>query len=387
MATFPVQPGMADILDNPNGAMMAAPPQNPQEVEGRKKAWQHVLDDPNVKSSILRMGLNLLQGREQGESTMQAVGRTGLDAMDFYGFKTELDRKREIDERALQMDEKRTNASVARDESLTRSTDQQTGQRTVEFKEWESQAEIRKGTARQQYQNLVTQGKTAEAQALKAQFEADEAKRFQDYKAANPDAVNASYQATLDLPKAELKATNARANASNASAAASMENVTASKEGREATPAWIAALPDEEARLYAMANKDVKTQAEINADILAGAHKYITTSSTRGSADLSGFEGMADSLITQWSSLDPKEQSKYKHFDDWVNQTQQMTVGKSAGTVLAIAKQKLAAGGGASASTGIPLAPQDPSQRVEGQVYTNQNGQKAKWTGKGWVPQ
>ena len=384
MAAFPLQPGMADILDNPAGKFDAPVPQNPQEVDGRKKAWQHVLDDPNVKSSILRMGLNLMQGREEGENLGGAIGRTGLDAMDFYGFKTEQDRKRAIDERALQLDERQGEASINRDVAATEASKQDTAQKKVEFTEWEAQANVRKQKAEQEVKNLITQGKTAEAQALKTSYEADELKRFQAFKDANPDAVDASFEATLKLPTAELGAVKARANASNASAAASMESVKDSREGRTAKPAWIAAMPDDEAQLYAMAHKDSKTQSQINTDIALGLHKNITSKNDPRSADDSGFEGMADSLITMYNALDPKEKSRYSSFDDWVTQTKQATVGKSLGSVLRIANQKLATGGGAApaASTAPPAPP--AGQRVEGQVYQTPRGDM-KWTKDGWI--
>jgi hypothetical protein len=386
MAAFPLQPGMADVLDGGGAAQMtAAPPQNPQEVEGRKAAWQQVLDDPNVKSAILRMGLNLMQGREQGESTMGAIGRTGIDAMDFYGFKTELDRKRALDERGMKLDERRADASIARDESLTTATNQQTSQEQAKFAEWTSQADLRKQKAQQEVQTLIAQGKSAEAQALKAKFEADEMAQFQAFKEANPALANASYTATLEAPVAQVRADKARANASNASAAASMEQVDASKESRAATPAWIAALPDEEARTYAMVHKGTKTQPQIEQEIAAGMHHGTSRKFDTSTATTSGFEGMADSLILLYSQLDPIEKSRYKSFDDWVLETQQATVGKSTGEVLRIAKAKLAQGGGAPAAQPAPASQAPaPGQRVEGQTYQTPRG-PMKWTKEGWI--
>lgn len=120
--------------------LFTAPPATPEEFVQRKSAWQEILNEPNAKAAILRMGLNMLRGTQGNESTGGAIARNALDAMDYYGAANELDQKKlqETEQRALE--KKQKEASIAQTEVQTAGAIQTNKQQAAQNQEWANSA-------------------------------------------------------------------------------------------------------------------------------------------------------------------------------------------------------------------------------------------------------
>lgn len=376
MAVFGQNENLSAVLDNPAGQMQGELPKTQGEVEQRKGAWSQLLDDPNAKSALFRMGLQMMRGTEPGEGGLAATARAGMDAMDYFAVKNELDRKREREGKKDALEEKRVTADIAQSEASTASTAQSTQQNQVKFDEWKTEAGNRKQKSDLEVQNLIRSGRTEEARLKKAEFEANEAKLRNAFIEANPELRNSSFAAELQLPTAQLNKEKAATNAQNASAAASMESVQTSKDDRTARPAWIKNLPDEEAQLYAMTQKDLKSQEEINADIVNGLHKGISRKNDKTTTTQDGITGMAQALVNEYENLSPAEKDKHPLFDKWVQDVKPTTVGASLGAVLSAAKAMRESRGTSTGTTPPPLETWLPAARKANPRFTDQQLQE-----------
>jgi hypothetical protein len=360
METFG-QPSMASVV-NPQpemAAMQTAPPTTPQELDSRKSLWGQLLDDPNMKSSLLRMGMQMMQGQRPNESALGATARAGMDAMDYYGVKNELDRKRAREAGKDTLEANRVNADIRQTDAATANTEQTTSQNAAKFAEWQGFEQQRKDEAKLKIDNLTREGKTQDAQLAKTEYERDALKRKADFIAAHPELADKANSAELEMPVAALAKEKAQTNQAQAATGASVAATDVSKEALKqsqeknaATPAWIAALGDEEAQLYAQANKDHKTQSQIMADIAGGLHKGISRKNDKSGTSIEGYEGMAQALMLEWQALPPAQKIKEGSFDTWVQNNKQAPVGQATGNVLLRAKQILEQSG--SPSSGAP---------------------------------
>jgi hypothetical protein len=336
--------GFSDIINNDNAQLRSAPiPQQPQEVEQRRGQWNQLLEDPNAKSALFRMGLNLLRGNYQGESTAGAIGRTAMDAMDFYGFRNELERKRQMEQQRFGLESRQANANIAR-------TEQATSQESAKFAEWKQGASQRQEVAQLEIDNLRRQGKTEEARAKEAEFKVAEAERKAEFIKQNPELADQAMRDELALPTAELRQTEAQTRASNASAAnanasaqRTKQTAQAEQEELDAMPAWIRALPSPEAQTYAIANRD-KPQSEIMAGLDRGEHFRFVKPSATSAADAGAYDALADSIITQYKARGKPGES----IDTFVTNNYNVTLGKSAGAVMQRIQEKMGQGGTAT---------------------------------------
>lgn len=354
MDTIPGQeqaplPGFDTIVNAPQGQMMSAgAPKTPDEAASRKAQWDQLLSDPNAKGALLRMGLNLMRGTRTGESPLGAIGRTGIDAMDYYGQKTELDRQRDVAAKKLALETKDTTSRI---DARQQTTDQE----RQKFDEWKTGAEQRKQKADLEVQNLQRSGRLEEARIKKAEFDAQEAQAKQDFIKANPGAQQRGWLAELDKPVAELAQTRAQTAASAASTAATQQKTKQAQAEYDAMPNWIRVIPDEEARTYANAMKSSKTQSEIEADIAAGKHVGTTNKGARwgaGTAPGMEYTAQAQSILEQYDALSPQEKARYPTVDSYVTANYNVTLGKAASGVIGEVKRLQAMQGGAPAAGG-----------------------------------
>lgn len=334
------------MLNTDMGGILSKSPQTPQEVQMRKGQWQEVLANPNMKSALLRMGLQMMQGTRPGESALGATARAGIGAMDYFAAKQDIDRRNARDQQKLNLDTRNTESQIASRTAQTGLQVQEGQQNTAKFAEWQSQSDVRRRAAEAQYQNLLREGKLDDARLLEAKFKADEAKAKQDFLQANPGLREQSMRDELLQPTAELArtraqttASNASAGSANASAAKSRAETAALNEDTKNMPAWIRALPDKEAQLYAQTNKGTKTQTQIISDIGLGKHHGLIDKSTAaGGGDAIGYQGMAQSIVERYRN-DPRGKRSGMSLDQYAAENYNVTLGKSAGTVLALAKQ------------------------------------------------
>lgn len=329
---------------------------------GSKRAeWSALLEDPNMKSALFRMGLQMMRGTRPGESNMSAVARTGIGAMDYYASKNELDRKKALEERKVKNDERNLDSQIENRTAQTAGQVQQNQENSAKFAEWETLRDTRAKTAAQNVKNLELQGKTQEAQLLKSQLELEDAKAYADFIAANPGDAEKARKAKLMKPLFEQEQTQAQTASSRASAASSYalatERTQDTKQKKalyDAAPAWIQALEsDTDAMQYAMANKSIKSQPEIEADLRAGKHHNFVARKTGGGAGLIGagneYTGQAESILQQYETAD---KTKYPTVDDYITAMYNVNLGKSASGVISEVKRLQggkAAGGSGSA--------------------------------------
>lgn len=302
-----VPPTMDGIVNNPLQGVQTAPPQSTEEVTQRRGEWSKLLDDPNAKAALFRMGLSMMQGTRRGESALAATGRKAIDAMDYYGAVTELDRKRNIDAQKLALDTKNVNSQIEGREAQTVATKQQTQQESAKFTEWQSESESRKAKNKLDIETLISQNKLREAQSLKASFEADEAKRKADFIKANPELAATAMKAELLKPEAELNQTYAQ----TGNAEANMRRTDA-----------LMGIDAEQLQL----DKD-ELQAKIDGKLPTGGDTP---------AD---YEGLASSILSQYDKADKK---RYPDIDKFITENFNVTLGKSASGVMTEIKRQQA---------------------------------------------
>jgi len=362
--------GIADLLQPQTQPMPQAPtsefgsvgeaPAGMQAPNAKRAAWSQLLEDPNMKSALFRTGLQMMQGTRPGEGNVSAVARAGIGAMDYYASKSELDRKKALEERKLKNDERNLDSQIENRTAQTAGQVQQNQENSAKFAEWETQRETRAKTAAQNVKNLELQGKTQEAQLLKSQLELEDAKAYADFIAANPRDAEKARKAKLMKPLFEQRQTEAQTESSRASAVSSYalakernQSTSQQKALFDAQPVWIQALDgDEDAVQYAMANKSVKSQSEIEADIRAGKHNnFVARKTSSGGGGFTGggneFTGQAESILQEYAAADKK---KFPTVDSFINAMYNVSLGKSASGVLSEVKrlQNSPAGGNTS---------------------------------------
>lgn len=368
-------------------AQPTAAPQNPD----KRAAWSQLLEDPNMKSALFRMGLQMMQGTRQGESGLAATARAGMGAMDYYGAKNELDRKRASETSKAALDARNVESQIQGRDVQTQSAQQELEQSKTKFMEWTTEADNRKLTADQTVRNLQTQGRFEEARMAKTQFELEEVKRYADFIKANPKLAAEADSAKLKKPILEANQTIAQTGASNASASNSSASAANTRQKTQqeqavynAMPPWIQALDaDKEAQSYAMANKDVKTQSQIQEDLRNRLHHGFVESKTGAASDLSGYEAQAQSALRMWEA-----DGKRTSLDQFISDNYNVTFGsKGAGEVLKAANRILASQQGATptAQTPIKMDKVPPiKDRVVGKEYDLPGG-TFKWNGRAWT--
>lgn len=339
------QGGIAGLLDNSLSTVMTAPPTTPQEQMQRRQSWSEVLANPNMKSALLRMGLQMMRGTRPGESALGATARAGIGAMDYYAAKQDLDRRRGMDQQKLDLDKRNTESQIQSRTVQSAGQMQDMQQSQAKFSEWTSQSDMRRKTAEEQYNNLVRDGKVDEARLVNEKFKSEEAQAKADFMRANPNLRDQAMRDELMRPTAELEQTRAQTAASRASASNAAANAAESRaklgilqEDKANMPAWIRALPDKEAQMYAQANKGSKTQTQIMSDIGLGKHHGLIDDQRAGGDDAVGYQGMAQSIVERYRS-DPRGKKSGMSLDQYVAENYNVTLGKSAGTVLSLAKQ------------------------------------------------
>jgi hypothetical protein len=322
------QPTMSEGLENPLQGMTSSLPQTPQEVQQKKGAWSMVLDDPNMKSALFRMGLQLMRGKQDGEGTVQGVARAGMDAMDYYSFKNEMDRKRALEDQRLGLETKKTDADIAESQASTASKVQNTGQEAQKFKEWEMGAENRKKQVAQELRNAELTGDVKKAELIRNNYEAESAQKLADFKAAHPDLDEASMIATMQLPSAQLSTEKARAQQASSSATASSAQAdktrfeTDSLRDLQGTvPPWLRALEqssDTDAYLYALANKDSKSQSEIMQGIRNKEHHGYSRKEDKTITDASGYAALDADWKAEYARLPEAEKKEKGTYLNWI---------------------------------------------------------------------
>lgn len=351
-----IQPTMSGVVNGDGANLMGTPPSSSQELDQRKATWSQMLDDPNMKSAIFRMGLNLIQGQRPGESALGSVGRAGIDAMDYYGFKNELDRKRAIEQQKLGLETARTNADVAQSQASTAATQQTTQQNSAKFDEWLANKDTRQKTALAEVDKLTAEGKSAAALAKMNDLKAQEAADTEEFARTHPELDNQAKTAALQLPLAKLAESKANATRDLAAAGASsaeaklrgVQTTTAQQE-LDATPGWVKALPDEEAKLYAQAHPELGQQ-EVLANIAAGLHHGLSRKEDKAGNGLvlSGIDGAAQTLLDGYMKRDAREQNL--DIGQYAEQHYTPSLTPNYGNIVELAKQKFAQGGGGGAS-------------------------------------
>lgn len=293
-----VPPTMDGIVNNPLQKIQTTVPQAPEEVEQRKAGWTKLLEDPNAKAALFRMGLNMMQGTRQNESTIGAIGRNAIDAMDYYGAVTDLDRRRKQQEDRLALDTKNVNSQIASREVATAGQKQQNAQESAKFTEWQSEAETRKAKNKADVDSLISQNKLRDAQILKASFETEEAKRKADFIKANPELAATAMRAELLKPEAELNQTYAQTGSSEAN----MRRTDA-----------LMGIDAEELKL-----KQDEFNAKLDGRLPGGAD------------DNSKYTGQAKNILQRYKNADKK---RYPTLDDFIAAHYNESLGQSASGV------------------------------------------------------
>lgn len=304
--------GFDAILNNPMQGVQAPVPQSPDEVNARKSQWGQLLEDPNMKSALFRMGLQMMRGTRQGENGLQATARAGMDAMDFYAGRNELDRKRALEQKRLELDEKSTNANVDNTKARTQNTEVDTAKDEAALAEWKTQSGLRQKQLEQQVANLERQGKLDDARILKADFENQELKLKADFIKANPHLAEGMLRATMLKPEAELNQTYAQTGNTEAQMARTynLSDIESAQENRD-SQVWDSMSPDER-----------------KASKLGGGIK--ASGGTAGTAGGNEFTAQAEAIIRQYELSDKK---RYPTIDDFITANYNVTLSKSASGV------------------------------------------------------
>jgi hypothetical protein len=195
---------MDGIVNNPLQGIMTAPPQSPQEFEQRKAGWQQVLDDPNVKSTLLHMGLQMMRGTRYGENNLQATARAGTDAMDYLAGKTEIDRKTALEAQKSANETLRAESLSKYEAAQTTKTQQDTAQESVKFDEWKADRQKRIDEGAATIAKLKAEGRWRDAEAVKTELENTDKGIIAQYKKDNPGIVGAAMEAEFTLPVEKL---------------------------------------------------------------------------------------------------------------------------------------------------------------------------------------
>jgi hypothetical protein len=330
LPTAPQQPapqgGFNAMLNNPMQSVAAPAPQNPMEVEARRGQWAQVLEDPNMKAALFRMGLQMMQGPDEFETGAGAVGRAGMDAMDFYAARNELDRRNAAEGRKEQRDTRELDSQIeARDVAMDNDRSAIT-ERNTKLAEWTSQSDLRRRDAEANIKNLEATGRLSEARAATENFQAAELKRKADFIAANPELAAQMQKDEMAMAGAKLASEKASANSSNASAensrsAANQRN----KESYRNERTWDY-MTAEERKALMLNPSGSKSGAE--------------------GAEPSPYAAQAESILSEYNRLSQKEKDKYGTVDNYVTQNFNVSLGKSASGVLGEIKRLQGAGSG-----------------------------------------
>jgi len=313
-----VPPTMDGVVNNPLSAIQTTQPQTPQEVQSRKSQWAQVLEDPNMKGALLRMGLQMIQGSRQNESSAGTVARAGMNALDYYGAKTALDAKNKTEAEKAALDARNVNSQIEGRDATTAGTRVETETNQSKLNEWNTQSDMRKKTAQTTYDNLVTSGKLDEAKLLKSSFEAEQLKSQADFLRANPTLASKINYATLTEPIQKM-------------------NKNDSSIGVDEAQMRSLANDDEVARGNLDVNRSQvglqkrELEAKIDGTLQTG-------SSTDKSAD---YDGAADLVLAEYARADKK---KYPTVEKFVSENYNVTLGKSVAGVMKSIKAKQAAG-------------------------------------------
>lgn len=328
------QGGFNAMLNNPLQGVSAPPPQNPQEVDSRRGQWSQILEDPNMKAALFRMGLQMLQGPGDGEDAMGATARAGMDAMDFYAARNELDRRNAAEGRKEVLDTRNTDSQIEARGVAMDNDRAQIEERSVKLDEWKSQSDIRRKTLDQEVANLQATGRLTEARAKVADFETAELKRKADFIAANPKLADAMQRAEMALPAAKLNTENAQAASGYASAANSRS--AANQRDKEAY-------------------RDERTWDYMTAEERKAMLLNPSGSASRGGAagdEPSPYAAQAESILSEYNRLPEKDKLKYGTVDNYVTQNFNVSLGKSASGVLGEIKRLQRGGSGAAPADG-----------------------------------
>jgi hypothetical protein len=330
LPTAPQQPapqgGFNAILNNPTQAVAAPLPQNPQEIDARRSQWSQVLEDPNMKAALFRMGLQMMQGPDQGESGLGATARAGMDAMDFYAARSELDRRNAAEARKEQRDTRELDSQIEARGVAMDNDRSAINERNVKLKDFEANADLRKRDAEATIANLQATGRLSEARAVTEKYQADELKRKADFIAANPELADQMQKDEMAMAGAKLASEKAQANSANASAANSMS--AANQRNKESY-------------------RDEKTWDFMTAD----ERKSLMLKPSGGGAagaEPSPYTAQAESILSEYNRLPQKEKDKYATVDNYVIQNFNVSLGKSASGVLGEIKRLQGGGSGAT---------------------------------------
>lgn len=325
----PLQPqsGFDQMLAPQDTSSQVSVPQTPEDVQGRRGAWSQLLEEPNFKSALFRMGLQMMQGTRQGESSLGATARAGMDSMDYLAAKNELDRKAGLETRAADTTNKNVDSQIA-------SRDVETQQNTGKLSEWQDQAAQRKEQATLALEQARRSGKKGDMELITAQFDSDEKKREAEFLVSHPELAGEMRRAKLLKPEADLNQTYAQ----TGNLEATMRSSDASMERTNTLAAGEQQANQREQDLWnSMSPEERKTS------------KLFTAGKTGTNAGGSEYTAQAQSILEQYNALAPEKRPP--SIDQFVTENFNVPLGKSASGVIGEIKRLQAAGNPGSGIT------------------------------------
>lgn len=317
------------IVNNPMQAVQAPLPQNPQEAQARKGQWAQQLEDPNFKSALFRMGLQMMRGTRPEENALGATARAGMDAMDFYASRNEIDRKKDVEAKKIALETSTAESQNKLRDAQTLGAGITNETNSVELAEWKTQGDFRKRKAEQEVANLELTGQYDKARLKKANFEIDEAQIKADFMTKNPGLVDAMRKAELLKPSLENQQTQAQTG--NAAASSRRTNaltgLDASEEKRKVaeedrkTEVWNSLTPEEKKSSGRSGGAGVGSDA---ATITANA-----------------YTAQAQSIIQEYARADKKQ---FPTIDNFMYDGQGSKSSKNTGMILSEIKRLQASG-------------------------------------------
>jgi hypothetical protein len=303
-----------EIINNPMQSMQTAPPTTQAEVQGRRSEWSKALEDPNMKSALFRMGLQMMRGQNPGETGLAATARAGMDAMDFYATRTELDRKNKLEADAAAMQNRNTESQIETRGAQTGMAQAGESREQMKFDEWTEGKAQREQKNKLELEKAQRDGDTGKIDLLIKQQNLDEVKARADFLRQNPEMLKGTFKAEFEAP--QLKNESQRASTAQSYASANSSN-TSAKNAREQA--------QREAEIWESMTPEERKQKTLYPN---------GKSASAGSGAESGeYDGLAKSIIQEYNALPEKDKARYPTIDSYMQANYNITLGKSASAV------------------------------------------------------